>query len=77
MKNEHRVLTPESVEFVYELGGLGSRMLAAVLDHLIVVALLLVVWLAACFGGGALFLGTAVFGLGLIGSFVVYFGYFA
>ena len=78
MKSEHRVLTPESVEFVYELAGLGSRMFAAVLDHLMVLALLLAVWLMACFSGGALmFFGTAVIGVGLIGSFVVYFGYFA
>src|SRR4030095_15682034 len=35
MRNEHRVLTPESVEFAYELAGPGSRMLAVLVDSLI------------------------------------------
>lgn len=73
MKNEHRVLTPESVEFVYELAGLGSRMIAVALDHLIILALLLVVWVAVLYTG-ILMVVTAA--LGLLASFIIYFGYF-
>jgi uncharacterized RDD family membrane protein YckC len=78
MRNEHRVLTPESVEFVYELGGLGSRMIAAAIDHLIVLALLGALWVAGCMlAGFAALLGGAVIALALVGTFLLYFGYFA
>lgn len=73
MKNEHRVLTPESVEFVYELAGLSSRMLAVVLDHLIILALLLVVWLVVLSTGMLMIITAAI---GLLVSFILYFGYF-
>lgn len=86
MKNEYRVVTPESVEFVYELAGLGSRMMAAIFDHLIVLGLLLSVWagvvvfsLFGCFlTGGVLLLltGGPLVAFALLSSFLVYFGYF-
>lgn len=75
MRSEYRVLTPESVEFAYELGGLGSRMLAALVDYLIMGALWLLAWmvglLAAMFTGG---LGMFA---GFVLAFAVWFGYFA
>ncbi len=74
MRAEHRVLTPESVEFVYELAGLGSRMLAVLVDHLILLAMLFVAWVVMLFVG-ALTLGIG-FGLGFIVAFLIYFGYF-
>lgn len=81
MRSEHRVLTPESVEFVYELAGLGTRMLAVLFDHLILTAVLLVVWLASCIALGSLFaamgLPLAAAAVALALSFLVYFGYFA
>lgn len=86
MKSEHRILTPESVEFVYELGGLGSRMLAAAVDHLLIFALLLglvcAIWvlgLMGCAFGAALLLlaGGPMVALALLAVFLVYFGYFA
>lgn len=73
MKNEHRVLTPESVEFVYELAGLGSRMIAVAIDHLIILALLLVVWVAVL---QTFILMVFTAAVGLILSFLLYFGYF-
>jgi len=78
MKSEHRVLTPESVEFVYELGGLGSRMLAALIDHLIILGLLLAVWIVALTIGAftAFMLLPVAAALALIGVFLVNFGYF-
>lgn len=39
MRNEYRVMTPESVEFAFELAGLASRMLAVLVDTLIIAAL--------------------------------------
>ncbi len=78
MNSEHRVLTPESVEFVYELAGLGSRMVAVALDHLLLLGLLLGLWVAACFGGIlTLFAAGPVLGLALLATFCLYFGYFA
>lgn len=81
MRNEHRVLTPESVEFVYELGGLAPRMLAALLDHLLVLALVAVLTLITLVV--TLLTALLVFPAGIAGislvflfSFVAYFGYF-
>jgi len=78
MKSEHRVLTPESVEFVYELAGLGSRMLAAALDHLFIVGILFGIWTAACVLGplGVLFMGPMIAAARVAVFLVVYF-YFA
>lgn len=77
MESDYRVLTPEGVEFVYELGGLGSRMLAVLLDHLIVLGLLVALW-AVAFVGGCMtfFLAGPLIALAMAASFLVYFGYF-
>jgi uncharacterized RDD family membrane protein YckC len=77
MDRDYRVLTPESVEFVYELGGLGTRMVAVLLDHLVVFGLLAALW-AVSFAAGCLtfFLLGPMLALALAGSFLVYFGYF-
>jgi uncharacterized RDD family membrane protein YckC len=77
MRSEHRVLTPESVEFVYELAGLGARMAAVALDHLIVLGLLIALWIVACFLGlFAFVLAGPVLAGALLGTFLLYFGYF-
>lgn len=77
MQNEHRVLTPESVEFVYELGGLGSRMAAVLIDHLIVFLALLALWFVGCLLAGlAMIVGGAIAAVAIAGSFLLYFGYF-
>lgn len=76
--SEYRVLTPESVEFVYELGGLGSRMLAALVDHLIIIALLVVVWVVGFFTACiSMVLTGPILGFAIAGTFLTYFGYFA
>jgi uncharacterized RDD family membrane protein YckC len=87
MKSEYRVLTPESVEFVYDLAGLGSRMVAAALDHLLIVGLLIGIWagyLILSFFGCMVTAGIfAVVGAGpmlaaaRLAVFLVVFGYFA
>jgi uncharacterized RDD family membrane protein YckC len=78
MRNEHRVLTPESVEFVYELGGLGSRMMAALIDHAILALVLTGLWVVGCFLmiPAMLFAGP-IAAVAIVGTFVLYFGYFA
>lgn len=87
MLAEHRVLTPESVEFHYEIAGPASRMAAAVLDHLVMIAGLFALWIAlllssvvACALTSGLirfFQGGMAIAAAIFGSFLLYFGYFA
>ncbi|MCC2670877.1 MAG: Integral rane protein [Armatimonadetes bacterium] len=78
MKNEHRVLTPESVEFVYELGGLGSRMVAAFIDHAILALVLTTLWLVGCvLIIPAMAFAGVIASAAIVGTFALYFGYFA
>lgn len=78
VSSEYRVVTPEEVEFVYELAGPASRAVAAALDHLLLAALLLVLWLATCWLGlAAAFAAGALVAAAIAGSFLLYFGYFA
>jgi uncharacterized RDD family membrane protein YckC len=74
LRSEYNVLTPESVEFAYELAGVGSRMLAVLVDVLLLVALLLV----SCMVGGILVLFTGPLGalLTYVLPFLVMYGYF-
>ncbi|MHB8614171.1 MAG: RDD family protein [Candidatus Dormibacteraceae bacterium] len=68
------VSTPERVSFDYQVAGLGTRAIAQVLDLLIVGGLLLAVYfvaLAVSLAGSSI----AVI-VGLIGAFVMVFGYF-
>src|SRR5436309_2451113 len=74
MRSDYQVLTPESVEFAYEVAGLGSRMLAVLIDMGVLVAGVLL--------GTLVGLTTAFFG-GILGIFLQYvlpfaflFGYF-
>lgn len=78
MRIEHHILTPECVEFVYEVAGLPSRMMAALVDHLVLTGMLGLVVLGTCsLAVWMLPLGGVAVGLGLVGTFLVYFGYFA
>lgn len=78
MQSEYRVQTPESVEFVYELAGLSSRALAALIDHALLSALLIVLtvvsYLTSCISA-LLFIPLGP--LALLVTFATYFGYFA
>jgi len=77
VRSEYRVVTPESVEFVYELAGPGSRMLAALFDHLAIFGILITLWAATLFLGClALLVILPLVALGILASFAVYFGYF-
>ena len=74
MKSEHRVLTPESVEFVYELGGLSSRMVAALVDHVLILVILGIIWLGALFT--CMFTALVSVAVAFVLGFLVVYGYF-
>ncbi|HSS61417.1 MAG TPA: RDD family protein [Candidatus Limnocylindrales bacterium] len=69
------VATPERVSFDYQVAGLGTRAIAQLLDLLILGGVLLGILFGALAIGQA-GLDTVAFLLGLIGSFLVVFGYF-
>lgn len=77
MRKEYHVLTPESVDFVYELAGLTSRLVAVLIDHLLILSLMLVLVLAGCMLGVAtLFAFMPIMGITILAAFILYFGYF-
>ena len=53
MSRRIQIVTPENIEVTYELGGMGSRYVAALIDHLLQVLLILFVSLAAGLIAGA------------------------
>lgn len=69
------VATPERVSFDYQIAGLGTRVIAQILDLVIVAGMLVAVFFVgvAFQAGGA---GTLASVWEIIGSFVVIFGYF-
>jgi uncharacterized RDD family membrane protein YckC len=69
------VATPERVSFDYQVAGIGTRVIAQLLDLLILGGVLLGVWLAAAAVGQS-GLDSVAYLLAVIGSFVVVFGYF-
>jgi uncharacterized RDD family membrane protein YckC len=84
MDDQLTISTPEQVAFHYEVAGIGSRFMAALLDHLILGAVQLLLFWAAGLVMGAVIAGggdqTALnitIALILIINFVVFWGYFA
>jgi uncharacterized RDD family membrane protein YckC len=79
-----RFNTPENVDVTYELGGIGSRFIGALVDHLIQLLLVVLLsWVCALLLGAAmvsrLTRGAAPFWVSavmLIGMFLIFFGYF-
>src|SRR5260370_5717632 len=69
------VATPERVSFQYQVAGLGTRAIAQILDLLILAGVLLGIVFAAIAVGQA-GSSTVAFLIGVIGGFVVVFGYF-
>ncbi len=68
------VATPERVSFDYQVAGLGTRAIAQMLDLLIVSGLLLAVYFVAL--AISIVGSTVAIIVGLIGGFVIMFGYF-
>ncbi len=76
MEEQFSVETPESVSFSYTLAGIGSRYLAALLDHFLIGLILLLLAIAVNLTRlyDSFSILTAV---GILALFVVLFGYFA
>ncbi len=76
MEQQFSVETPESVSFNYTLAGIGSRYLAALIDHLLVGLILVLLYIAITLTRqfDQFSILTAV---GILALFVVLFGYFA
>lgn len=82
MSRRITIVTPENIEVSYLLAGIGSRFIAALVDHLLQILVLLVVLLVAwlldstivktLFGGARLY----VWALAILVLFAVIFGYF-
>src|SRR5213082_2736107 len=69
------VATPERVSFQYQVAGLGTRAIAQILDLLILAGVLVGITFAAIAVGQA-GSSTIAFLVGVLGGFVVVFGYF-
>src|SRR5205807_2838124 len=69
------VATPERVSFQYQVAGLGTRAIAQILDLLILAGVLIGITFAAIAVGQA-GSSTIAFLVGVLGGFVVVFGYF-
>ena len=70
------VATPELVAFSYELAGIGSRFIAALLDLLVALAIVFVLGIVAFEIGATTGNVLAAELLGVVGSFVLVYGYF-
>jgi uncharacterized RDD family membrane protein YckC len=72
-----RIETPEHVVFEYELAGPGSRMVAALVDAMLVglglLTILILVWAAT--SGDVLFTGPWAIAVGAVAAFALLFGY--
>lgn len=70
------VATPELVAFDYQVAGLGTRILAQIIDLLIITALEIVLGIVAISLGVALVDATVMVLIFILGSFVILVGYF-
>ncbi len=79
LDDELIIETPERVELHYVLANVGNRFLAAAIDHLIQLLLIVIVLvLAGAFNDGPLFRGSAVWAaaIAVLLVFGIYWGYF-
>jgi uncharacterized RDD family membrane protein YckC len=70
------VATPERVSFDYQVAGLGTRAIAQLLDLLIVAGILIAVYFFAFAATTVTSSNTVGSLIGIVGSFIVVFGYF-
>jgi uncharacterized RDD family membrane protein YckC len=70
------VATPERVSFDYQVAGLGTRAIAQLLDLLIVASILIAVYFFAFAATTVTSSSTVGSLIGIVGSFIVVFGYF-
>lgn len=70
------IATPELVAFNYEIAGIGSRFVAALLDVLVALAILIALGALAAFAADATGNATLAILLFVMGAFVLTYGYF-
>jgi uncharacterized RDD family membrane protein YckC len=79
-----RFNTPENVDVTYELAGIGSRFVGALVDHFVQICLMLATWaILSWIAGASMVVGFArnsmplwLSAVLLVASFLIYFGYF-
>lgn len=77
-RHEYRLMTPENVDFVYELAGPAARLAAALIDQAMVLLFIVLAWAAAVvLLPLASLLSGAVFAAANITAFLILYGYFA
>jgi len=81
MDDRYTIDTPENIEFAYDIAGIGSRFLAAIIDSLVIGAALLVLGIVigiitarSVFAGSAV--GSVTAAVGTILSFLILWGYY-
>ena len=81
MDDRYTVDTPENIEFAYDIAGIGSRFLAAIIDTLVIGAALLILGLLVSVVGARTELGrstasSVAAAVGAILSFLILWGYY-
>ncbi|HWQ15383.1 MAG TPA: RDD family protein [Roseiflexaceae bacterium] len=77
MVDRYTVDTPENIEFAYDIAGIGSRFLAAIIDSLIiVVAQALVLYLLGLATTSLPFAESVMVAVGALLSFLILWGYY-
>ncbi len=81
MDDRYTIDTPENIEFAYDIAGIGSRFLAAIIDSLLIGAALLILGIIVTVIGARdsltrSTLGSVVAAIGAILSFLILWGYY-
>src|SRR5262245_33277739 len=81
MDDRYTIDTPENIEFAYDIAGIGSRFLAAIIDTVIIVVAEVVVLLAgglilSSLGSGASAANSILIAIGALVGFVILWGYY-
>jgi uncharacterized RDD family membrane protein YckC len=81
MDDRYTIDTPENIEFAYDIAGIGSRFLAAIVDTMLIVVLEIIIFLVLGLLVGVLDLGGTTSGsllaaLSTLLGFVILWGYY-
>ncbi|HMO56488.1 MAG TPA: RDD family protein [Roseiflexaceae bacterium] len=77
MSDRYTVDTPENIELFYEIGGIGSRLLAALVDSLLIgILLVFVSYLTGMISDALAVFESVVLAIGAIVSFLIFWGYY-
>ena len=81
MDDRYTVDTPENIEFAYDIAGIGSRFLAAIIDTLVIAAALILLGIVAGLAGARSALardaaGSVIAAVAALLSFLMLWGYY-